>query len=233
MTALLSELGVRCFRCGNVGTKRRPLRWEGDRGASIVVHAWAPCDEARDPEYPELDALYGDDGIPVCGHRACSDMWPCPAPPDGWGVCVKCREAGPIAEDQPKYGEVAAAVIERDGVDETTMRYGATVLPVFAHALRCPKQDRDGSGRHLTARRIDASDEDPAQGKHATDEALADAVPSDGEGLRVEDLTALWEVSLRTAREIVKRLLDKDLLVSEDLPRTGGGKPPKAYWRAQ
>jgi hypothetical protein len=230
---------VRCFYCGNPSTDESLLVWAEDR--QRIVHNASPCDEAVDANG---DRVYPDDDpetpIPVCGHEECQDEWdPCPPIPEGFGHCFNCLAARPLdrltyttaREVEPgkgKYGGTEAIV---------GLGISAADLDTDAEVAHFPSSDepmllcRFGGcaerTKETTARRVERDDEEDR------DQARVDAVPSDGDGLRIEDLEELWGVSTRTARTIVARLVADGLLVAEDVPTTRvGGKAPKAYWRA-
>ena len=87
---------------------------------------------------------------------------------------------------------------------------------------------RHGGIKEVTARRVDRDDD--ARQEDA-DDAKADMVPDDGPGLPVEDVAALWKVSVRTARTILARLIEVEMVYAEDVPTRARGKPRKHYWR--
>jgi hypothetical protein len=221
---------VRCATCGNLPTTRRPLRWDRDAAYPRAVHAWMPCDQSRDPDFPDSDTRYSEDGsgMPVCGHAACNDLWPCPKPPDGWGMCVRCREAGP-ASDERRLGVVVPAVIETVGGEASTTRYGSHELEVYVHAGPCPKDARDRATRTVrhSARRTERDEEDEA----LSDQARADAVPFDGDGVAITDLMALWAMKERATRNLVARLVGDGVLRFEEVATRAGGARRKVYWR--
>jgi hypothetical protein len=69
----------------------------------------------------------------------------------------------------------------------------------------------------------------------ATDEDadLAAMLPLDGEGVGYADLETKWATKRRSVERIVARLVDADLVRSEDVPSARGGKPKKLFWRVE
>lgn len=212
----------RCFYCSGEATEWQRLVSDDAGHPDRLTHEWRPCTDALNEDG---DVMVGKDGMPVCGHDECSEDWHCPPPPSGFGACDRCGRGRPIAHLVAAQKEVLIAG-DPTWVSETEGRFPR---PLFLCSDGCQEARRESRAfKQVTARVIERDEQD--QG--VADQALADAVPDDGEGLRVPDLEDLWGVSTRTARLIIARLLDKELIVAEDLPHRGGGKAPKAYWRA-
>lgn len=232
---------VRCYGCGNPSTDESPLVWAVDRGKRVVVHNWAPCDDAVDENgervYPDNDP---DTAIPVCGHVECQEDWdPCPAMPDGFGKCANCQEARPLDRltyttlrevDPGKgwYGTGQALVRLGIAADRETDTEVAC-LPSDDPILLCLKggcADRQRDDRKTTGR-VERDEADEL----LSDQARADAVPIDGEGMAIAGLMTLWGMKERATRNLVARLLASGLLRFEEVATGAGGAPRKVYWR--
>lgn len=227
---------VRCYYCGNPGTVRRPLVYDGD---GRIDHLHGPCFKARDEAGVPV---WLDDDTPQCRHDDCAideHDRACPDLPDGWATCIECERAA-ADKDLIETAIVMTFAGGRQrkqtvhvcrGTCLAQKQYGGGAIgdadvrvehPIFGH--RHPKREA------IPTRRDDDQERDPGADRKAADQARADAM-SDEAWVGVPDLEGLWGVSTRTARTIIARLLDAGLIEARDEDTGAGGTPRKVYRR--
>jgi hypothetical protein len=207
---------TRCYFCGNEAARAQPLVPSDDHPGFREHRPVQPCAEAIDARG---EPRVRSDGTMRCGHDECSPDWTCPEPPDGWGQCGQCYRARPVddllsAERRVgRNGQLNWFTIIHD--PEQARLICSDGCREWVRVLRDRKQ--------VTARKVDRDDDT----RQDEDQEWADAVPDDG--LTIRGLADLWDVSVRTARDRVARLIEASLLVSQDVPTRAGGKPRKVY----
>ena len=231
---------VLCFACGNPATPASDLVYTEERGRRVIAHDFTPCDDAVDAHgvrvYPDDDP---DTPIPVCGHVECQEDWdPCPPLPNGFGSCEQCNEARPLHTLQyvTQEGRRPTSIPAHRSPGDTTVAYSSmTASPAYACLIGgCAARRKEAAKYYGKQERDeDTPRRDKEDEQASADQARADAVPADGEGLAIVSLMAVWDVSERTAERIVRRLLDTGLLRYEEVATRAGGRPRRLYWRVE
>jgi hypothetical protein len=234
---------VRCFYCGNLGTTSQPLVID-DEGR--INHLRQACDAARDANG---NLVWLDDETPKCRHPECAYVdgdRPCPPLLDGWDTCWECSQARPenaLVSTFMRITYTDGTIEEGEETVDGRRFYvckGECAEPVphgidlggEVWTVRHPILSHRHRQKTVTVRAIDR-DDDTRRDQEETDEDRLDLIARDGDGMTLPVIADAWDVSERTARRIVLRLVDEGRLGFEERPTRAGGAPRKVYWRVE
>jgi hypothetical protein len=157
-----------------------------------------------------------------------------PLPPHGWvnGPNVgkpynfnRTEHEAQMAEHDARNAAGTAAWKERSDAHFRALGIDPTGVDFYGAV--------DSYVREFLRAEVAAFEESTRPTASGEDADLAAMLPLDGEGVGYADLETKWATKRRSVERIVARLVDADLVRSEDVPSARGGKPKKLFWRVE